>query len=392
MKLVYTFLLFALLSMTVVAQDEDPAVLEAQRNFARAGLSEKITIVESAARAGSAYGPVFVQALDFALRNVDLLRDDAALHALAAEAARAAGATGYASALQPLRRVFMGFRESSVRVAAIRSLAVLGKGDSQVVESLNQFLANQNNLARSGLAPDLGTLAACVAALAELGDASSYQPLFSTMIAAYPGEISLAAAEAMRKIRGDYRKFLIDVVRKNPPAEKVAAFRIGMENPSFNPAERGELAESALEISLGLYPTAAADRTSMEGLRYAAVRELTVLRWSRATTLAIKHFYRVQTDYGNAPELKERFIEAVECLGAMASSEAAQALSLHLGLVNADMERSGAFDPEILSAVIGALGDLGDKVAFDYLLYIGYLSYPDAVKTAAREAMNRLKW
>jgi hypothetical protein len=38
------------------------------------------------------------------------------------------------------------------------------------------------------------------------------------------------------------------------------------------------------------------------------------------------------------------------------------------------------------------LGDLGDKTAFDYLLYVGYLSYPETVKKASRDALARLAW
>jgi hypothetical protein len=76
----------------------------------------------------------------------------------------------------------------------------------------------------------------------------------------------------------------------------------------------------------------------------------------------------------------------------MGTSEAAQALALQLGLINSQMEKDKTFDQDILMAVISALGNIGDKVAFDYLLYIGYLPYPDDIQKAAREAMNRLKW
>jgi hypothetical protein len=389
------FLALAALSLALSAspQEPDQLLLSYQRNFAKADLETKAALVEKAAsERGAALGAFYVSALEFALRNADLLKDERSLSVLAASAARAVGEAKHADALPVLRRVFMAFRDPSVRSASLGSMAVLGKGDSQVVETLNQFLANQNNLYRSALSPDLQTLGACIDALAALGDSSSYPSLFATMLAEYPQEIRFRAAEALRLIRGDYKKFLIDVVKRNPPAEKAAAFRAGMDNPAFSASERGELAEAALEISLSLFPTDPAEANAVSELRYAAVRELASLRWTRATTLVVKNFYRVQTDFGKDALLKERFIEAIACLGAMASSEAAQALSLQLGLINADMERSRSFDQDVLLAVIGALGDLGDKVAFDYLLYIGYLSYPDNIKAAAREALNRLKW
>jgi HEAT repeat protein len=122
------------------------------------------------------------------------------------------------------------------------------------------------------------------------------------------------------------------------------------------------------------------------------VAVLTEFQWTRASPLAIKHFYRVQTDVQNGAVPRERLVEAVNCLGAMGSSEAAQALALQLGLLNSQTERSGVFDETVTLAVVQALGAIGDKSAFDHLLYISYLSYPEHIQAAAREALARLKW
>jgi HEAT repeat protein len=85
-------------------------------------------------------------------------------------------------------------------------------------------------------------------------------------------------------------------------------------------------------------------------------------------------------------------MEAVACLSAMGSLEAAQTLALQLGYLNARMERSGEYDDEIVLGLIKALGEIGNKAAFDNLLYVSYLPYPDQIQAAAREALNRLQW
>ena len=387
------FLLFLVVARGGEAQDAESVTLSYQRNFVRSGIDVKLDILrEAEASAIQGLGPLYELALEFVLQNAELLRDDQALIDLATEAARGVGSTTHTRAVSPLWRVFMAFRDSRTRVAVLGSLAVLGKGDGQLVENLNQNLANQNNVYKAGIAPDEETLSACIAALAALGDGSSFPVLFSAMIAGYPQRIAGQAAEALKSIRGDYKKYLIDVMRKNPPAEKLLAFKAGTANDDFNEAARGELAEAAVEITLGLHPTDSQELEAVQELRYEAILELTAQRWTRATALAIKHFYRVQTDYGQGLAPKDRFIEAIACLGSLASGESAQALSLQLGLLNAEMEQKRNFDADILFAVIDALGSIGDKVAFDYLLYIGYLPYPDDVKAAARDALNRLKW
>jgi len=127
-------------------------------------------------------------------------------------------------------------------------------------------------------------------------------------------------------------------------------------------------------------------------LRYDAVTVLTRLQWTPASSLAIRNFYQVQKDYTNGVVPKERLLEAIACLGVMGSSEAAQALALQLGYFNSRCESTGDYDEAVVLALITALGELGDKSAFDYLLYISYLNYPDKIQAAAREALNQLKW
>jgi HEAT repeat protein len=366
-----------------------------ERNFIRASLSTKAGILRDAAtddRSPEFIGQLYEFVLNFSLQNADILRDDPDMISLTVLACRGAGTAGYTASVNTLWRVFLAYRDSLPRVEALSALAHLGKENIQVVENLNQFLANQNNLHRSGMAPDYPTLSACISALATLGNSASFPVLFSAMIAGYPHNISQEAAQALGLIQGDYKQYLIDVIRKNPPAEKMAAFRAGMGAERFGPAEKGQLAETALDVGLALSPAGGDEGSAVSGLRYSAVSALTGLLWTNASPLVIKHFYRVQADYQNGTVSRERLLEAISCLGAMGSSDAAQALALQLGFLNSQTERSGEFDDAITLAVVNALGAIGDKSAFDYLLYISYLAYPEHIQAAAREALTQLKW
>ncbi|AEJ19731.1 HEAT repeat domain-containing protein [Gracilinema caldarium] len=398
-KLSLSILMLALFSFLfvpfLVAQTGNTVLQSYQKLFIRTALATKPEIIENAVQdtdMKNNLGSFFDYTLSFVLQYADVLKDDPEMIRLASTIARAALHAGEAQNRDALWRLFMAYRDTETRVAVLDALAVLGKGDGRVIENLNQFLSNQNNVYRTGLIPDYQVLSACINTLGKLGDGSSFPVLFSTMIAGYPETYSRLAAQALGSIKGDFKKYLIDVIRKNSPVEKLAAFKAAMEHTDFTPADRGEIAENALDISLSFIAPLESDQQSLDELRYAAIRVLTEHRWSRATTLVIKHFYRLQTDYSNETELKSRFIEAIQCLGAMGTSEAAQALSLQLGLINTTMERTKKFDEEVLTTVIEALGNIGDKIAFDYLLYIGYLPYPESIQTTAREAMNRLKW
>jgi HEAT repeat protein len=393
------FLLFFILIpfsfLPIRGYAQEPILVSYKRNFVRASLAAKTGILRDAAtdeRAAEFIGALYDFALKFVLDNAELLREDPDMIALAGIAVQGAGDANYTSAADTLWKVFQVYRDSYSRVEVLGALAKLGKGNSRVVEDLNQYLASQNSLFRSGIAPDYPTLTACISALGSLGDGSSFPVLFSAMTAGYAQNVSAETLTALESIQGNYRQYLIDVIRKNPPEEKQAAFQLGTHNEKFTEAERGELAETALEVTLELFPENPETLAVLSSLRYAAAQVITQLQWTRATPLAIRHFYRVQTDFGNGATTKDRLLEGINCLGAMGNSEAAQVLALQLGFFNSQTERDGDYDEAVIMALVNALGKIGDKVAFDYLLYIGYLSYPEPVQAAAREALNRLKW
>jgi HEAT repeat protein len=366
-----------------------------QRNFMRASLSTKADILRDAAtddRAPEFIGQLYDYVLNFALQNADILREDPDLITITVIAARGAGSSAHKPSIDTLWKVFSVFRDSQTRSNTLEALAVLGKGNIGVVENLNQYLANQNNLYRSGMNLDFVTLSACIGALASLGDGSSFPVLFSALAAGYPDNISREISGALERIDGNYAEFLLGVIQKNPAQEKLAALRAGLSSGKIGPFQRGELSISALETTIDIPTTNSDSGIAIGALKSLAARTLGDLKPVRASPVMVKYFYQVQEDYQAKLVPKDRLIEATNCLGAIGSSEAAQALALQLGFYNSQTERTGEYDEEVVLALVSALGNTGDKIAFDYLLYVGYLAYPESIQSAARDSISRLKW
>ena len=366
-----------------------------QQDFSRADLSAKARVLQAASshrEAASFIGPLYDFSLQFVLQNAEILGDDQEMKHLLGIAARGAGVSGFKGSIDTLWDLFSAFRDSPSRVEILGALGVLGKGNFRVISRLNEYLLVQTRLYRSGMGIDYPVISACIAALAELGDSSSFPALFSVLSAGYPEVIVMEASGALDLLSGNYKQFLIDAILKNPPDEKLAAFKAGMNSGRFSPAEQGQLAEIALDQSLGTFSGSTEGDAALSALRYASILALTELRWTRASAMAIRNYYRVQTDYQQGAAPKERFLEAIASLGAMGSSDAALALALQLGLINAQSEKTGAYDEDITLAVVQSLGAVGDKAAVDYLLYMNYLGYPDHIQAAAKEALGRLKW
>ncbi|GHU47958.1 hypothetical protein FACS1894200_04150 [Spirochaetia bacterium] len=377
-----------------VAFAQESILTSYQRNFVRANLTTKMGILRDAAtdeHAPEFIGALYEFALSFVLRNADLLKNDPDMIALAGIACQGAGQAKYKRSVETLWRVFQFYQDSLTRVEVLNALSALGGGNTHLLGQLNQYLANQTSLYRSGVSVDIPTVTACIQTLASLGDASSFPVLFSAMTAEYPsaGE---AAAQALQTINGDLKQFLLDVLKKNPPLDKLYAYRAGVHNEKFTDLEQAELAQTALEISLADYSGSQDNMNALRELRYLTIPVLTQYKWSRASPHVLQHYYKAQADFADRLVSQEHFLEAIRAVGAMGNSEAAQLLALQLGFFNSQTERNASVNAAVTLAVINALGEIGDKIAFDYLLYISYLSYPDEIQSAAKEALNQLKW
>jgi HEAT repeat protein len=366
-----------------------------ERNFIRADLSAKVEILRDAAtddRAEEFIGRLYDSVLRFSLQNADILRDDPDFIALTVFAARGAGTAGYKPGVNTLWNVFTSFLDASIRVEVLQALSVLGRGNRELVENLILFVSGQNDLFYAGISPDYVTLSACIAALGALKDSSAVPALFTLMRTNHPHPIPAEAEAAIEELPWDNGQYLVEVIRRNDYPDKLAAFNVGINNKTYNGAERGMVAGAALEAGLDFFPGNGEGEKILEELRYEAIRYIRDLKWNRAAPLAVRHFYRVRQDYEAGTVDKERFLEAISCLGAMGTPEAARVLSLQLGYFNLQMEQNGEYDDEIILEAIKALGELGDNVAFEHLITIGYLSYPEYIQNAAREAIVRLKW
>lgn len=400
------FLILACFGLASGAQDAGSVILTYQRNFVRSSLGTKLELLKTAtaevpgaggsgesAVAAVDMGPLYDTALRFVMENAGLLAGDLQLRELALIAIRRAGESSYAASADKIWSLFQIYsKDQELRAAAINAYARAGFEDQKTTDNLNVFLASQNTLFRSGVQPEYPALEACIVALGFLGSGSSFPVLFSTYVAGYNQEVQSKAAEALGNIKGDYKSYLKEVIAKNSPLEKAAALRAGLENKAFGPDARGELAEAALAAGLDWTGDSPVELAAVRQLRLVAVRELRDQHWQRAAPLAVRHFRGLLTDYNEGRAAESELLDAISCLGAMGSTEAAQALALYLQLINAQTEQGRPYDEDLLIGVIQALGELGDKVAFDYLLYIGYLQYPESVKNAAKEALQQLKW
>jgi len=249
---------------------------------------------------------------------------------------------------------------------------------------------SQNDAFHAGDTVDQPVMAEAAVTLGSLGSESSFPVLFSMSTVGYSDLIADRAREALYKINGDFTDLIERVIRENSAAEKLEALRIAIANDDLSADQKSEIASGALKVALAMSSRSTADREYQRQIRYEAIRVLTENGWSSATSDVIAHFNLVLEEYSVGTARVAQVLEAVDALGAMGTHEAAERLSLYLDVLNSDVENGKNYDEQIVLSVIKNLGILGDRAAFDRLLYANYLNYSERVKKAATEALNAI--
>jgi len=378
---------------SVFAQSPDPVVLSYQRNFIRASISTKYELLNDASLITSVnMTPLYIDALVFVRNAWPLLGTDNQLMDLASAAASKAAVFQDASVLGALREIFVTVPDPRVRSASLNAFGLLFKGRKDDIAFLNAWFAEQLSRPQTDPSFDPRTLAACAQVLGKIGDPSSFDVLFEAATTARDTGLVQAAAVALNAIQDGYTENILAKMGGNRIQDTYAAFSFAMQKTGLAAADRGKIAADAFALAVEVLPDTDGDKERIASLIKESLSELTDLKWSQASPVVVKYFYLRQGDYKNDRANVETLVPVVNCMGTMGTTEAAQALSIFLGLLNSDTEQKKNYNEQLMLAVIQALGDLGDKSAFDYLLYVGYLDYPETVKKASRDALARLEW
>lgn len=394
MKKITAVLLSAGIQLILSAQSADPVILSYQRNFIRASISTKLELLNDASRITNInMTPLYIDALKFVASNYPILDNDSQLMDIAVIAS--SKSTGYQdfSILPVIKEVFTLVPETRVRIACISAFSVLGKQDSSASIWLASWLQDSAGKAVKGESYDPKVLSAGAAALGTIGAIESFDTLFRLSNLSLDSSVTSAASNAINKLSDGYTAKILAIIGQKNIKEAYMAFSLAMKRSDLQPADKGAIAAEAFALGVESLSTSETAKNSERiSLINESMKVLTELSWSNASPVVVKYFYQVQSDYKNGKTELGAMIPVVRCMGAMGSSDSAQALSIFLGLLNSETEQKKTYNEQLMLAVIQSLGDLGDKTAFDYLLYVGYLDYPETVKKASRDALARLQW
>ncbi|MBR2362133.1 MAG: hypothetical protein IKA80_05760 [Spirochaetaceae bacterium] len=294
-----------------------------------------------------------------------------------------------------LWNIFGLLDDSQVRVAVLETMtataAVNKRLMSPYLEGVHTFVAESVASGDGNLAPSL----VAVNFLGKMADPSSFEILFRLLNSGGNAQLNQAIESSLSEVIPSSQAALLRYISQNSysMAEKYRLLLLVQKNETISPLFKAEVAEKALSsttINIGDISKMAPEAIS---LQLAAVEQIADSMWSRAAETVANYFLMAQEQLEKGLITSQQFLTVVDCLETLATTRSVSALMEYLGVLNtAAAQDVASVNHEVLLAVIESLGALGDKAAFDNLLYVTYLPYPETITTAARTALAGLKW
>ena len=334
------------------------------------------------------------EALEFVQDKVPLLGTGSGMKELALAAIPVLQVTSQRQGAL-LWNIFMLFDDSQIKVAVLDALSVAVAKNKRLV---SPYLEGIHTFVAESTATDSGELASSIAAINLLGlmaDPSSFEILFRLMNSSISPELNQAIESSLASVIPSAQPALLRHISQDyySVTEKYRLFLIVQKNDKISSLFKAELAEKALSTTIIKTEDVSKMAPEALSLQLATVQQIDESDWTRAAAIVAEYFVQAQEQFNHELITRDQFLGVVTCLEGLATSHSVSALVNYLGVLNmAAAQKVSSVDQEVLLAVIESLGALGDKAAFDNLLYVTYLPYPETITTAARTALAGLKW
>lgn len=386
-----SFLLFILSIFSINLFAESKVV-----KYVKGNISEKTAAVREASGTDADY--LCELALDFILTNKDLLGNDRELDALAVATVLSIR-NDYISSLSEKQKlvivneltdVFTQFNNSGTVQSAVISKIISQCEMLPVADftaTLNSYISktNVNQI-------DSSVVKSIFSGMEVIGNNESFMILFNLWnnqkYSAYERNIETALVKLVPISMNE----IIRIIQNGDINQISSLFKLIKNNSNIPTNFCCEIAENVLSESILMMEDSSRITEALTYIQIESMKILSQNKWTRASTVALSYFELSKTLY-NLGYLKDGDMhQIIESLSNISPLNAVVPLAKYLEELNSQKEKNETVSAEVVLSVIQTLGAIGDKSAFDSLLAVTYLNYPESVMSAARDALAGLRW
>ena len=382
------------------------SVSNSEKKFIKGSISEKITIMQGLEK--NEVVSVTLKAFDFIIENAMVLDRDDDLAALAVASVKALPSQEQSLSIiknedkqlitEKIMTIFKLFKNKNLQKAILEKLEFYtGNDNSLAVSFLNDYLstAYKTNAASENVLED------AIAVVGKIGNEESLSIIYSIWSSKIWESYHKTTDEALVLLSQDSFTDVIRIFSVSNIVDSEHYFNLLKKSSKISKNSLCQIAENALLFAIN---NAEKLKASDEGARKLAKFQmethevLTEQKWSHAASVINSNMILAKNAWNDGVISDGEFSSMIESSSKIPSSELASSLTDMLSECNGKVEKASSDDKvkmpakSVVLALIIALGEMGDKTAFDTLLSVTYLSYPLEVVDEAKKSLAALNW
>lgn len=389
MKKIILILIFFNLALNIFSQS-------AKIKYLKGNISEKTEAVKEAIGSDSWW--ICENALDFVLENKEIIGDDRELDALAVATVYSIN-NDYVTNLSDKQKfvlmnkfidLFNKYNKSPVVQTSVISKVISQKdilNHNNFTAVLNSYISKNNiNQIDSTVAKSI------FSAFETIGNNETFLILYTLRDNEKYKNYSQNIENALVALIPISMNEVLNIIHQKDIAKITSIFNLVKNNLKISTNSVCEIAENVLNESILLSEDSSKITDDYIRLQLDALEILSKNNWTRASSIALSYFETAKRLYSENRLKNSDMQLVISSLCNIAPVNAVLPLSKYLEELNSKKEQNEEISSDVVLTVIQTLGAIGDKSAFDSLLAVTYLDYPESVLTAARDALSGLKW
>ncbi|MBQ8679051.1 MAG: hypothetical protein IJ530_04735 [Treponema sp.] len=379
---------------------------ENEKNFIKGSLSEKIIILQNLNE--SERFSVVKKALDFSIEHAAVLSEDEDFTKLALAAVTVLSdkkdeitkinLDEQMKISEKLMALFRLFKNKELKKAVMEKLPLYSTENSSLtVDFLNEYLLSSFKQGKNSSE----VLESSIEALGKLGNEESLSIIYNIWQSKIWPEYQKTTDAALVRLSQESFADVIKIFSISTIEDAAHYFTLLHKSSKVSQNSLCDIAENSLLIAINNAEKLKAGSETAEraflGFQIEAHEVLTNQKWSHASSVIVKNILLAKKSYDAGILGESDFTKLIRSSVQIPSHELAQSLCDMLSECNGKVESFAQGDSKmpaksVVLALIFALGELGDKTAFDTLLYVTYISYPLEVIDAAKASLAKLQW
>ncbi len=387
-RILTVILIFLSVNFNLSAQNQ---VSVYQMLFTKGNIAQKIQAVDFA---GKDNNYVFLSdCLDFCIQSNSLIGPDADIDNLTINVLKNFNNTASLMELNDVKLVckkiqscFNNFSSDHVKIACLNRFAVFDNPEN--VKFVNDYVSDKalNNQ------PMTSVILSAVNLMGKIGNNESFSILFAADIANVWPKYSSYIQSAYSTLAVNASADLINLFTKAPVEQKLMVLNLIKNSSEIPEFVKGQLAQKSLSMSIINIDEEQDISPAQNKLMSESVNLLAQTNWSMSSEVVADYFPLAQNLYQKEQISAEDFISIIQSCTQIASQNMVLPLIKYLNFLNRSTQENKPVNTQVVLSVINSLGGLGDKQAFDELLFVTYLDYTQEVLEAAKSALDNLKW